>query len=362
MCFTFRESVFNSIGLNLEYNKFESLLVGLQCIVSCFMQQPALLDVQKVLLVNKIIQGAHENLNQLKSRLYLASFVLKTFDKFDIHAQMELIKPKAVSSIGIIDFILMGVSKVPLQDLKTPMWSKNSLYEQLLVCFGVMIHGLHGFSLKALLINLIQNLIVETSDDLEIFILDLFQILFQADQSRNISNNLANDLIFLLEKISTKSKAFHKLYKVIDLTGIKTFHASWMMYPSWDKISESELNACLILWSSPLCSFSNVENVVNHLDYTQKLWTAVCSEMDQTKDHVSLCKFYQVLGLLIECYIAILNSNFMSENHVRNRMDAISKDILKLILPLVNGGFQTLVNTTNLSMENCRFVLYIFNI
>lgn len=163
--------------------------------------------------------------------------------------------------------------------------------------------------------------------------------------------------MFLLEKISTKSNTFRKICKVIDRTGITTFHASWMTYPAWNNITDTELNCCLLLWASPLCSFSMNENVVKHLECTQNIWKVVLSEMDQKKDSVSNAKFYQVLGLIIECYIAILNSKHMSENNVRKLIDSILRETLLLLLPLINGGFQTLLNALNSSLEDCRFVL-----
>lgn len=143
------------------------------------MQQPALFDKQKVLLVNKIIQGGYSNLNVLKSKLYLASFALKSFEKLDVNAQVELIKPQNMELIGILDFIIKGVSEISLMELEKPIWSKNSLRDHILISFGVMLHGLHAFSLKSLIINLIQNLIGKTLQDVEVFVLDMFQILFE---------------------------------------------------------------------------------------------------------------------------------------------------------------------------------------
>lgn len=168
--------------------------------------------------------------------------------------------------------------------------------------------------------------------------------------------------MFLLEKISTKSNAFLKICKVIDRTGIKTFNSSWMTYPSWSNITDSELNNCLLLWATPLCSLSVTENAAKHLECTQKIWKLVCSEMDEQKDSTSVARFYHILGLIFECYIAILNSKHMSENTVRNLMDSISRDILLHLSPLINGGFQTLLKTFNASMNDYKFVLIFLNV
>ena len=143
------------------------------------MQQPALQDSQKVLLVNKILQGGCANANILKSKLYLASFVMKTFERLDVHTQVELIKPKNIQLMGILDFILKGISDLSSEELKKPVWSKNSLYDQMLVSFGIMVHGLHGASLQFLINNLIQNLFARTDKHVEIFILDMLQVLFE---------------------------------------------------------------------------------------------------------------------------------------------------------------------------------------
>jgi hypothetical protein len=141
------------------------------------MQQPTLQDSQKVLLVNKIIHSDCKNTNILKSKLYLASVVMKTFDKLDVHAQVELIEPSNKDSNGILDFVLHAVSLIPMKELKTQIWSKKSLHDQLLICFGVMLHGLHGYSMNCVIKNLLNHLLNKTTHDLELFILDLFQIL-----------------------------------------------------------------------------------------------------------------------------------------------------------------------------------------
>ena len=127
------------------------------------MQQPTLQDSQKILLVNKIIHGECDKTNVLKSKLYLSSVVMKTFDKLDVHAQAELIKPKNKESRGVLDFILHAVSLIPMKELKTRIWSKKSLHDQLLICFGVMLHGLHGYSMNCVIKNLLYHLLNKVS-------------------------------------------------------------------------------------------------------------------------------------------------------------------------------------------------------
>jgi hypothetical protein len=141
------------------------------------MQQPALQDSQKVLLVNKIIQGTSKNTNVLKSKLYLSCIVLKTFDKLDVHAQVELIKPKNKQVIGILDFIVQGVSLIPTNELNTQIWTKNSLNDQLLISFGIMLHGLYAYSMNSMIQSLLGNLVGKTTLKLQVFILEMFQIL-----------------------------------------------------------------------------------------------------------------------------------------------------------------------------------------
>ncbi len=141
------------------------------------MQQPALQDSQKVLLVNKIIQGESKNTNVLKSKLYLSCIVLKTFDKLDVHAQVELIKPKNKQVIGILDFIVQGVSLIPTNELNTQIWTKNSLNDQLLISFGIMLHGLYAYSMNSMIQSLLGNLVGKTTLKLQVFILEMFQIL-----------------------------------------------------------------------------------------------------------------------------------------------------------------------------------------
>jgi len=165
--------------------------------------------------------------------------------------------------------------------------------------------------------------------------------------------------MFLLEQISTKSNSFHKISQVIDRMGITEFNASWMQYPTWQNITDSDLNRCLLLWASPLCSLSVTECVLKHLESCQKVWRVLCSQMDKTNDPLSVAKRFQVLGLIVECYIAIFNSKHMSGNSVRKLLTCISREISSLIPALINGGFQTLLDTLNRSAEDTKFVSFL---
>jgi hypothetical protein len=162
--------------------------------------------------------------------------------------------------------------------------------------------------------------------------------------------------MFLLEQISTKSKSFLKISKIVNKMGFTDFNSSWMMYPTFKTITDQELNRCLLLWASPLCSLSGTEFVIRHLESTQKVWRVICSEMDRTNDPASVAKRYHVLGLIADCYIAIFNSKHMSDNSVRKLMTCISREISVLIPALVNGGFQNLIDTLSLSVEDTKFV------
>jgi hypothetical protein len=140
--------------------------------------------------------------------------------------------------------------------------------------------------------------------------------------------------------------------------GVAEFNSSWMMYPTLKTITDQELNRSLLLWASPLCSLSGTEYVIKHLGSIQKVWREICSEMDKTNDPASVTKRYQVLGLIADCYIAVLNSKHMSENSVRKLMTSISREISVLIPALVNGGFQNLLDTLSLSVEDTKFVRF----
>ena len=162
--------------------------------------------------------------------------------------------------------------------------------------------------------------------------------------------------MFLLERISTKSNAFRKLCQVIHRMEINTFEASWMIYPSWDNINDIQLKSSLLFWATPLCSLSTTENVLTHLKTTQKVWRSVCQEMDKAKDPGTVSKFFQVLGLIIDCYTAIFRSRHISENNVRLGMNSITREISLLITPLLNGGYKSLANHTIMPREDLKFV------
>ena len=139
------------------------------------MQQNSLKDTQKVSLINSILNGDFLNSHEVKSRLYIVCCIMKSFDRLDLDSQLEIINPVKG---GILDYVFQRISSFSLEELKEPLLSKSSLYDQLLTNFGVMLHGLYSPGIKAVTKRLLQNLLLNKSNNAELFILDLFELMF----------------------------------------------------------------------------------------------------------------------------------------------------------------------------------------
>jgi hypothetical protein len=206
----------------------------------------------------------------------IVSFILKNFEMFELESQLELLKLESATE-NILQFIFETMEPIPLQKLKAPIFSKmeESIYSQILVCFGVFMHTLSGPKAYNSMTSTLFACFFIGNQTVQDLVLNM--ILLISSQSTSFTQHMAHHLIQILESIPASSDTAKRIANLLaHLPSSFTLHStpSWAIVEPKDSITDEQLIRRFQLWGvlSPLFISRDKAILQYHLEMSYKAW------------------------------------------------------------------------------------------